>query len=50
MERSASTNFISGDPRDGPMPMDYFVYLARSEERMLVIDTEVGETTRAARP
>lgn len=33
-----SNNFIGGDPHEGPMPMDYFVWLARSAERTFVID------------
>ncbi len=24
-------HFIGGDPHDGPMPMDYFVWLARNK-------------------
>ncbi len=39
MERRASSNFLGGDPHDGPMPMDYFVWLARSPKRSVVIDT-----------
>ena len=31
-------HFIGGDPHDGPMPMDYFVWLARNAERAVVID------------
>src|SRR5262245_45629055 len=34
-----SANFLGGDPHDGPMPMDYFVWAARSPERTIVIDT-----------
>lgn len=37
--RTASSNFIGGDPHDGPMPMDYFVWLIRSEQRTWVVDT-----------
>ena len=37
--RLRSANFLGGDPHDGPMPMDYFVWLARSPERTFVIDT-----------
>ena len=25
-DRRASENFIGGDPHDGPMPLDYFVW------------------------
>ncbi len=38
-QRLRSTNFLGGDPHDGPMPMDYFVWLARSADRTIVIDT-----------
>src|SRR5688572_2847577 len=32
-------HFIGGDPHDAPMPMDYFVWLVRSEKRLFVVDT-----------
>jgi glyoxylase-like metal-dependent hydrolase (beta-lactamase superfamily II) len=38
-ERRASENFIGGDPHDGPMPLDYFVWLVRGEGRELLVDT-----------
>jgi len=31
-------HFIGGDPHDGPMPMDYFVWIAKNAERAVVID------------
>ncbi len=31
--RRASENFIGGDPHDGPMPLDYFVWLIRGDGR-----------------
>ena len=34
-----SEHFIGGDPHDGPMPMDYFMWLARGGGRTFVIDT-----------
>lgn len=34
-----SEHFIGGDPHDGPMPMDYFIWLAKSKEHTVVIDT-----------
>jgi len=37
--RRAAENFIGGDPHDGPMPLDYFVWLIRGEEREIVVDT-----------
>jgi glyoxylase-like metal-dependent hydrolase (beta-lactamase superfamily II) len=38
-EARRSDHFIGGDPHDGPMPMDYFVWLARGGGRTFVIDT-----------
>ena len=41
--RRASENFIGGaiggDAHDGPMPLDYFVWLIRGEGREIVVDT-----------
>ncbi|MEP9376428.1 N-acyl homoserine lactonase family protein [Aquabacter sp. CN5-332] len=31
-------HFIGGDPHEGPMPMDYFLWVAKSPERTFVID------------
>src|SRR3954452_10895954 len=33
-----SEHFIGGDPHDGPMAMDYFVWVARGGGRSLIID------------
>jgi glyoxylase-like metal-dependent hydrolase (beta-lactamase superfamily II) len=33
-----SDHFIGGDPHDGPMPMDYFLWAAVSAEKTYVID------------
>jgi len=32
-------HFIGGDPHEGPMAMDYFVWLIRNAERTIVVDT-----------
>ncbi|HEX4329234.1 MAG TPA: N-acyl homoserine lactonase family protein [Burkholderiales bacterium] len=37
-----SANFIGGDAHDGPMPMDYFVWLVRGPGYELVVDTGFG--------
>jgi glyoxylase-like metal-dependent hydrolase (beta-lactamase superfamily II) len=37
--RRASENFYGGDPHDGPMPLDYFVWAIKGEDRTLVFDT-----------
>ena len=34
-----SDHFISGDPHDGPMPMDYFMWIAVGRERVFAIDS-----------
>jgi len=47
--RTASHNFLSGDPHDGPMPLDYFVWLARSPARTFVIDTGFGAASASKR-
>ena len=37
-EARRHVHFIGGDPHDGPMPMDYFVWLADNADRAVVID------------
>jgi len=48
-ERSASENFLGGDPHDGPMPMDYFVWLVRNQSRTVVVDTGFNAMTARRR-
>jgi hypothetical protein len=38
-DRRASENFYGGDPHDGPMPLDYFVWAIVGENRTLILDT-----------
>jgi len=46
-ERTARHNFLGGDDHDGPMPLDYFVWLIRGEDRAFVVDTGFdAETAR----
>jgi glyoxylase-like metal-dependent hydrolase (beta-lactamase superfamily II) len=40
-------HFIGGDPHDAPMPMDYFVWVIRNDERVIVVDT--GFTAEVAK-
>ena len=42
-----AAHFIGGDPHDAPMPMDYFVWVAISLERTVVID--IGFTEAMAK-
>ena len=37
--RPASANFIGGDPHDGPMPLDYFIWAIVGNGRTFVLDT-----------
>lgn len=39
LERTASFNFLGGDPHDGPMPLDYFVWAIVGAGRAIVVDT-----------
>lgn len=32
-------NFIGGDPHDVPMPMDYYIWLVRNDDRVVLVDT-----------
>jgi glyoxylase-like metal-dependent hydrolase (beta-lactamase superfamily II) len=48
-ERRASENFLGGDPHDGPMPLDYFVWLIRGEGREIVVDTGFSAAMAARR-
>jgi glyoxylase-like metal-dependent hydrolase (beta-lactamase superfamily II) len=48
-ERRASENFIAGDAHDGPMPLDYYVWLVRGEGREIVIDTGFSAAMAAKR-
>ncbi len=51
--RRASENFIGGDPHDGPMPLDYFVWLIRGHDgkntREIVVDTGFSAAMAAKR-
>ena len=38
-DRRASENFIGGDPHDGPMPLDYFVWAIKGAGKTFILDT-----------
>src|SRR5215204_5450196 len=38
-DRNAAANFIGGDPHDGPMPLNYYVWVIRNAARTIVVDT-----------
>lgn len=48
-ERTARENFIGGDLHDGPMPLDYYVWVVRDEDRAFVVDTGFDAKTAARR-
>src|SRR5438045_9047753 len=48
-EARRADHFIGGDPHDGPMPMDYFVWVAKGPERSFVIDCGLTEGTAKKR-
>ncbi len=42
-------NLVFGDPHDAPMPMDYFVWAIRNEQRTIVVDIGFGRDDGVAR-
>lgn len=48
-DRQRSANFIGGDDHDGPMPLDYYVWLIKSPERTILVDTGFNAATAKAR-
>ncbi len=48
-EARRSENFIGGDPRDEPMPLDYFIWVAISPDFTLVIDAGLSREAAATR-
>ncbi|MGY4826965.1 N-acyl homoserine lactonase family protein [Sphaerotilaceae bacterium SBD11-9] len=49
MPRRRSQNFLPPDVHDGPMPMDFFVWLIRSATRSVLVDTGFSAATGVAR-
>jgi glyoxylase-like metal-dependent hydrolase (beta-lactamase superfamily II) len=49
MDRRASENFVGGDPHDGRMDMDYFVWVASNRHHRFVIDTGFNAATAKRR-
>lgn len=47
--RTAAANFIGGDAHDGPMPLDYYVWLVKGRDRVWVVDTGFGRESAAIR-
>lgn len=49
MPRQRRDNFIGGDAHDGPMPMDFFVWLIRCGSRLVLVDTGFNANTAQKR-
>ncbi|MEJ8572081.1 N-acyl homoserine lactonase family protein [Microbaculum marinum] len=47
--QTAAHNFVGGDPHDGPMPLDYFVWAIRGNGRTFIVDTGFDEAMSAKR-
>jgi glyoxylase-like metal-dependent hydrolase (beta-lactamase superfamily II) len=47
--RNHAEVFIGGDPHEGAVPMDYYVWMARNAEHTVVIDTGFDEATAKRR-
>lgn len=48
-ERRVHENFIRRDMHDGPMPLDFFIWIIRNAERTVLVDTGFGARTAAGR-
>jgi len=44
-DRKASENFIGGDPHEGPMPLDFFLWAIVGKTRSFVVDTGFDKKT-----
>jgi glyoxylase-like metal-dependent hydrolase (beta-lactamase superfamily II) len=48
-DRRASENFIGGDPHDGPMPLDYFIWAVKGPDKTWIVDTGFDAAAAARR-
>ncbi len=48
-DRQRHENMLYKDEHDGPMPLDYFIWLIRNENRTVVVDTGFGPVAAAKR-
>ena len=47
--RNHADVFIGGDPHDGPVPMDYYIWVARNAAHTVVVDTGFDEAAASRR-
>src|SRR3546814_7246167 len=50
VHRQRSDNFIRHDDHDGPMPLDFFVWLLKGKDRNILVDTGFGAESARERP
>ena len=48
-QRNARQNFLDGDPHDGPMPLDYFIWAITNKDRTIILDTGFSLETAKSR-
>lgn len=49
MPRRRRDNFIPADDHEGPMPMDFFVWLLKGQTRCILVDTGFSQATASKR-
>ncbi|CAG9167119.1 N-acyl homoserine lactonase family protein [Cupriavidus respiraculi] len=49
MDRTRTANFLQRDEHDGPMPMDFFVWLLKGADRNILVDTGFNEAAARQR-
>lgn len=49
LDRASDQNFLGGDDHAHPMPLDYYVWVIRSAERTIVVDTGFDAAAAARR-
>jgi glyoxylase-like metal-dependent hydrolase (beta-lactamase superfamily II) len=49
LERTSDRNFLGGDDHANPMPLDYYVWVIRTEGRSIVVDTGFDSGQAASR-
>ena len=49
LDRTATHNFLGGDPHDVPMPLDYYVWVIRNSDRVWLLDTGFDAATGGGR-
>ncbi len=49
LDRLSNLNFLGGDDHAQPMPLDYYVWVIRSDERTIVVDTGFDAVAAAKR-